>query len=88
MTVYKAIKKEADAASKLAISLAKKQPPPAGLINGKSNDTSRQVPSVLLTPVPVTKDNIKSTVIADGFIKPSDICTGQYKADCTKAGIQ
>jgi D-xylose transport system substrate-binding protein len=88
MTVYKAIKKEADAASKLAIALAKKQQPPAGLVNGKSNDTAREVPSVLLTPVSVTKDNIKDTVIADGFLKPSDICTGKYKTYCTKAGIQ
>ena len=88
MTVYKAIKKEADAASKLAIALAKKQQPPAGLVNGKSNDTAREVPSVLLTPVAVTKDNIKDTVIADGFLKPGDICTGKYKTYCTKAGIQ
>src|SRR6185436_20460245 len=51
MTVYKAIKQEADAASKLAVAIAKKQQPPAGLVNGKSDDTARQVPSVLLTPV-------------------------------------
>jgi D-xylose transport system substrate-binding protein len=87
MTVYKAIKGEADAASKLAISLAKKQPAPAGLINGKSNDGKRDVPSVLLTPVAVTKDNIKDTVIADGFLKPSDICVGKYAKLCTEAGI-
>jgi D-xylose transport system substrate-binding protein len=88
MTVYKAIKKEADAASQLAISLAKGTQPPAGLVNGKSNDGNREVPSVLLTPVAVTKDNIKSTVIADGFVKPSEICTGKFAAACTKAGIQ
>jgi D-xylose transport system substrate-binding protein len=88
MTVYKAIKKEADAASQLAIALAKGTQPPAGLVNGKSNDGNRQVPSVLLTPVSVTKDNIKSTVIADGFVKPSEICTGKFAAACTKAGIQ
>ena len=88
MTVYKAIKKEADAASKLAISLAKGTQPPAGLVNGKSNDGNRQVPSVLLTPVTVTKDNIKDTVIADGFIKPSEICTGKFASACKEAGIQ
>jgi D-xylose transport system substrate-binding protein len=87
MTVYKAIKKEADAASKLAISLAKGAKPPAGLVNGKSDDTARQVPSVLLTPVTVTKDNINQTVIADGFLKPSDICNGKYASLCKDAGI-
>jgi D-xylose transport system substrate-binding protein len=87
MTVYKAIKKEADAASKLAIALAKGQQPPSGLVNGKSDDTSRQVPSVLLTPVTVTKANINQTVIKDGFLKPSDICNGKYASLCQQAGI-
>src|SRR5262249_17377826 len=51
MTVYKAVKKEADAASALAISLIKGGKPKG--INGKSFDGKRQVPSVLLTPVAV-----------------------------------
>ena len=86
MTVYKAIKKEADAASKLAISLAKKQQPAAGLVNGQSNDTKRQVPSVLLKPQAVTKDNI-GVVFTDGFLKKSDVCTGQFAQLCTAAGV-
>ncbi len=87
MTVYKAIKKEADAASKLAISLSKGEQPAAGLINGESDDGTRQVPSVLLEPVAVTKDNIKSTVLADDFVKRSEICTGRFEKFCTDAGI-
>jgi D-xylose transport system substrate-binding protein len=38
--------------------------------------------------VPVTADKVKSTVIADGFWKVSDICTGAYKAACAKYGIK
>lgn len=87
MTVYKAIKKEADAASKLAIALSKGQQPAAGLVNGKSDDGAREVPSVLLTPVAVTKDNIKDTVLADGFVSRDDLCAGKYADACTKAGI-
>ncbi|WCB96269.1 D-xylose-binding periplasmic protein [Baekduia alba] len=87
MTVYKAIKAEADAASKLAIALSKGQQPPAGLVNGKSDDGTRQVPSALLTPVAVTKDNIKDTVLADGFVKREELCAGKYAEACTKAGI-
>jgi D-xylose transport system substrate-binding protein len=87
MTVYKAIKKEADAASKLAIALSKGEQPAAGLVNGKSDDGSREVPSVLLTPVAVTKDNIKDTVLADGFVTRDDLCAGKYADACTKAGI-
>src|SRR3954463_5444493 len=86
MTVYKAIKQEADAASKLAIALAKKQQPAAGLVNGKSDDTKRQVPSVLLKPQAITKDNI-DVVIKDGFLKKSDVCTGQFAQLCTAAGV-
>ena len=86
MTVYKAVKKEADAASKLAIALATGKQPEAGLVNGKTNDTARDVPSVLLTPEAITKDNVK-VVFDDGFLKPSDVCVGKYASLCTKAGI-
>ena len=86
MTVYKAVKKEADAASKLAISLATGKPVESGLVNGKTNDTARDVPSVLLTPEAITKDNIK-VVFDDGFLKPTDVCVGKYASLCTKAGL-
>jgi D-xylose transport system substrate-binding protein len=36
----------------------------------------------------VTKDNIESTVIKDGFLTPAEICTSEYKDACAKAGIQ
>jgi D-xylose transport system substrate-binding protein len=88
MTVYKAIKKEADAAAKVATALAKGESVPSGLVNGKSNDGNREVPSVLLNPVAVTKDNINDTVIKDGFIKPSELCAGKYAQPCKDAGIQ
>jgi D-xylose transport system substrate-binding protein len=86
MTVYKAVKKEADAASKLAIAVVKGEQPPAGLVNGKTNDTARDVPSVLLTPQAITKDNVK-VLFDDGFLKKSDVCVGKYASLCTKAGL-
>ena len=58
MTVYKAIKKEADAAAKLAIALAKGEKPTA-TDDARSTTATQDVPSVLLEPVAVTKDNIK-----------------------------
>ena len=36
----------------------------------------------------MTKDNVKDTIVADGFWPVSDICTGPYAAACTAAGIQ
>jgi D-xylose transport system substrate-binding protein len=86
MTVYKAVKKEADAASKLAIALATGKEPEAGLVNGKTNDTARDVPSVLLKPEPITKENIK-VLFDDGFLKKTDVCTGKYASLCTEAGL-
>jgi D-xylose transport system substrate-binding protein len=86
MTVYKAIKKEADAASDLAISLAKGQ---KKTVDGKVHDptANADVPAVLLTPVAITKDNVKD-VIADGFVTAADVCTGDVAAKCAEAGIK
>jgi D-xylose transport system substrate-binding protein len=87
MTVYKAIKPQAEAAAILAFNLATGMSVPASAINGTTNNGVKDVPSILLTPVSVTKDNVKSTVIADGFWSREDICTPDYAAACTAAGI-
>jgi D-xylose transport system substrate-binding protein len=67
MTIYKAIKAEANTAAELAVALAKKSGVPSSMTLSKVNNGTIDVPSVLLTPVAVTKDTIKSTVVADGF---------------------
>ena len=36
----------------------------------------------------MTKDNIKDTIIADGFHPASEICKGEFASACTEAGIQ
>jgi D-xylose transport system substrate-binding protein len=85
MTVYKPVKQEVDGLVKLALALAKGQ---KGETNGTARDDTgkRDVPSVLLTPVSVTKANIK-TPIDDGAVNKTDVCTGKFAALCTKAGI-
>jgi D-xylose transport system substrate-binding protein len=87
MTVYKAIKKEADAAAKLAVALAKGQDA-ASIASGKVTDTvlKKDVPSALETPQSIFKANVKD-VITDKFWKASDICTGTYASLCSAAGI-
>jgi D-xylose transport system substrate-binding protein len=79
MTVYKAVRVEANAAAALAISLLKGGKP-AG-INGKVSDGVRQVPSVLATPVAITKANWDFP-IKDGYLKRSDVCSGKYAKLC------
>lgn len=88
MTVYKAIKPEAEAAAELAVALVRGQQAPAGKVNAKVNNGQKDVPSILLEPVAVTKDNVKSTIVADGFWKPDEICTGSYKDACATAQLQ
>ncbi|MFN2131098.1 MAG: sugar ABC transporter substrate-binding protein [Anaerolineae bacterium] len=89
MTVYKAIKPEADAAAELAYDLLTNTAVPASMTGGKTTPNGKiDVPSVLLTPIAVTKDNIKDTVVADGFWTVQQICTADYAAACKAAGLQ
>jgi D-xylose transport system substrate-binding protein len=84
MTVYKAIKKEADAAAKLGIALAKGQTPEAP---DSINNGTKDVPSVFLDPVAVTKDNIKEYLGEPDFPKKEEICAGKLASACTEAGL-
>ena len=88
MTVYKAIKPEAEAAAELAYDLLTGTTVPSDMVTGKTNNGSIDVPSILLTPVAVTKDKVESTVVADGFWKVSDICTADYADACKAAGVK
>ena len=88
MTVYKAVTHEARVAAQMAVALAKGNKPPAGLITTTQNNGQKNVPSVLLTPVAVTKANVKSTVIKDRYDTVSQVCTSAFKAACNAAGIK
>ncbi len=87
MTVYKDLKFEAEDAASVAVAVAKGDTPSSDLVKEKTNNGLKDVPSVLRTPVAVTKDNIKDTIIKDGFWSPSQICTKAYASACKSAGI-
>ncbi|HEY6379276.1 MAG TPA: substrate-binding domain-containing protein [Candidatus Dormibacteraeota bacterium] len=87
MTIYKAIKPEAEAAAVTAFALASGKTPDATLYVAKTNNGVTDVPSLLLVPVPVTVATIKTTVVADGFYTVAQICTPAYAAACTAAGL-
>lgn len=81
MTVYKAIKPQAELAAEVAVALLHGEEVTAPMeIDG--------VPTTLLDPVAVTVDNILETVVADGFWTVDDICTPQYADACEAAGIR
>ena len=86
MTVYKPIKPLADKAAEWAVALTKGQKPSD--TNTTEDNGSVKVPTLKIPVTPVTQDKVKSTVVADGYWKAADICTGAYKAACAKLGIQ
>ncbi|SOD99109.1 sugar ABC transporter substrate-binding protein [Blastococcus haudaquaticus] len=86
MTVYKSIREEAGALAELAVAL----------INGEEAETTgtvedseggRDVPSILLTPVSIFRDNVKD-VVDDEFVTAEDLCTGEFADACTELGIE
>ncbi len=84
MTVYKSATEEAGALAKAAIALANGQKPET---NSTSRDDqgNRDVPSVLLTPKSITKDNV-DVVFTDGGQSKDEVCAGKFAAMCSAAG--
>jgi D-xylose transport system substrate-binding protein len=74
-TVYKSVRKEANAAAAAAIAIVKGKKVPG--VNGKVSGTK----SILLTPVWITKANYK-LLFKEGFLKRGQVCNGQYAKYC------
>ncbi|MFJ1968838.1 sugar ABC transporter substrate-binding protein [Streptomyces sp. NPDC087903] len=87
-TVYKAFKPEAEAAATLAVNLLQGKSISDLATETLTSGSGDKVPSQLLTPVSVTKDNIKDTVVKDGLYTVQDICTSAYAAACKSAGLE
>ena len=81
MTIYKAIRAEAELAAELAVRLAKGE-------TVTSDFHVNSTPATLLDAVVVTKSNIMQTVVADGVYSVAQICTAEYAAACATAGIK
>ncbi len=72
MTVYKVIESLAASAANMAILLAKDEPIPNTLTT--VNNGTKMVPAVLVSSIiPVGEENIRMTVIADGFIDEKEV---------------
>ncbi|GAT71123.1 ABC transporter substrate-binding protein [Planomonospora sphaerica] len=84
MTVYKAVRMQAEKTAELAFALLRGEKPEAG---ATVDNGAGAVPSVLLDPVTVTKETIKETVVKDGYVTPGALCAGAYADACSAAGI-
>ena len=87
MTIYKAIPPQAQLAAEFAIALAGGEELPQDKVTEEINNGKADVPSAILEPIAVLKDNIKDTVVKDGFVTASELCTGPYAANCKEVGI-
>ncbi len=90
MTVFKPIDQEADAVARLAAALAKGDTAGADKFAGATvadQAGHRAVRSVLLTPVVITKNDVKR-VTDTGFVKAAEICGGDLAATCQQLGIR
>ena len=81
MTVYNPIKLEAEAAAEAAIRMLNDEDVSA-ITTNTINNGQNDIPFMKLTPIVVTKDNIATTVIADGFRTWDDICIGEFEQYC------
>jgi D-xylose transport system substrate-binding protein len=85
MTVYKAVEEEAQAAARLAIALARGEQPQG--VQDRINNGQKDVPSVFLEPVAVTRENIGEYVDAPDFPDRDEICVGRVRQACQEAGL-
>jgi D-xylose transport system substrate-binding protein len=81
MTIYKAMKAQAELAAEVAVKLATGE-----TVTGET--TIDGTPATLLGAQVVTIDNIMDTVVADGVFTVAQICTPDYAAACAAAGIK
>jgi D-xylose transport system substrate-binding protein len=85
-TVYKPSALEAGPAIDAITNLLNNTPPKT---NGTTKDpkTGAQVPSILATPVAITKANVAQPV-NDNYTPKNTVCIGKYKALCTNFGVK
>lgn len=80
MTVYKALDQQARTAGELAVRVLRgEQPATTAVVDG--------VPSLLLTPVAVTINNLERVIIDGGVYTAEEICVQPYTRACMVAGL-
>ncbi|MCF2526296.1 substrate-binding domain-containing protein [Yinghuangia soli] len=85
MTVFKPYQPQAEAAAEMAVAAAvgKKYED----ATGKRNNGTVEVDATILAPLPVTKADVKATVVRKPYYTAAEICTPEYAAACKAAGL-
>ena len=79
MTVYKAIKPEAEAAAQLAVDLAQGKTPDAATVNGKTDNGKGRRPVGAADPVAVTEGQHQRHDHQGRLLEGFEICTGAVR---------
>ncbi len=87
MTVYKPFPPEASAGAAMAVAAARGENLSRTATGTVRTSTGKTVPAVLLTPVSVSADTIKDTLVKDGVYTTRQICIPPLIAACAKAGL-
>ncbi|WP_382309381.1 sugar ABC transporter substrate-binding protein [Herbiconiux sp. UC225_62] len=90
MTVFKAIKKQAEATAKLAAIAASGDVSAADEYASSTTidpKTNREIKSVLLDPSVVDKSSVKD-VVDEGYVTAAELCTADLAAICESEGIK
>ncbi|MGY0491144.1 ABC transporter substrate-binding protein [Streptomyces sp. WG-D5] len=89
MSVFKSYPQEAETVAKMAVSIAKNGELDSSLKTTEvDSGTEKGIPSVIVPVVSLTQDNIKDTVIKEGYYTVDQICTAKYKSACDKIGLK
>ncbi|MGW8062667.1 ABC transporter substrate-binding protein [Streptomyces ziwulingensis] len=88
MSVYKSYPQEAEVAGEMAVALAKGESLDSIAKDKADSATTKDIPTVLVPVVSLTKDNIADTVVKEGFYTIDEICGGKYQAACDEIGLK
>jgi D-xylose transport system substrate-binding protein len=86
-SIYKPSSQEAVPAVDAMVQIVNGQIPDTKGVVTKDTQTGKDVPSILATPIPITKANVAQP-INDNYTPKSQVCTGTYAALCTANGVK
>ncbi|KMS75785.1 ABC transporter substrate-binding protein [Streptomyces viridochromogenes] len=87
MTVYKPFEKEAAAAAAMAVAVGRDEGADGVATTTTDSPTTKDIPSILLTPKEVTADNVRQTLINEGRFTVEQICVRPLRAACAEIGL-
>ncbi|MFE1314735.1 sugar ABC transporter substrate-binding protein [Streptomyces sp. NPDC058755] len=88
MTVYKPFPAEAAAAAAMAVALGRGESVRDIATTTINSPTTKNIPTVLLTPRAVTAADIRRTLLKDRVYTIEQLCTRALRRACDKAGLE